>query len=94
LNLTPVLESPAFFVGALVAAEAARYKGVAVSSVSVLKVEAKEWPDSSLGCPQPGQYYAQIITPGWLAEIKAAGMTLEYHTDQSANKIVFCKESG
>ncbi len=37
--------------------------------------------------------YAQVITAGFLIEVKAGGKTLEYHTDRSANQIVLCKES-
>lgn len=27
--------------------------------------ESLDWMDSSLGCPQPGRFYAQMITPGY-----------------------------
>ena len=87
-------ESPAFFVSALVKTEAIKHTGAAPSSVSIVRVEAKEWPDAGLGCGQPGQGYLQMTTPGWLVEVAAASKTLEYHTDQTANKIVLCKESG
>ena len=68
--------------------------GVAPSNVSIVRMEAKEWPDAGLGCGQPGQAYAQRIIQGWLVEVKAGNKTLEYHTDQTANMIVLCKESG
>ena len=68
--------------------------GVAPSNVSIVRMEAKEWPDAGLGCGQPGQAYAQRIIQGWLVEVKVTNKTLEYHTDQTANMIVLCKESG
>ena len=81
-------------MSALVKTEAIKHTGAAPSSVSIVRVEVKEWPDAGLGCGQSGQVYAQVITPGWLVEVKAANKTLEYHTNQTANKIVLCKESG
>jgi hypothetical protein len=54
-------------------------------------VEPAEWPDGGLGCPQPGGFYAQVITPGWLIEVRAGGKTLEYHTD-SGDHVVLCAE--
>ncbi len=32
--------------------------------IVVKRVESVEWPDASLGCPEPGKMYAQVITPG------------------------------
>ena len=37
---------------------------VPVTEISVDSVRAIEWRDSSIGCPQPGQAYMQVITPG------------------------------
>jgi hypothetical protein len=54
-------------------------------------MEAMEWPNSGLGCPQSGQLYLQVITPGWVIEVRADGRTLEYHTD-SSDHFVFCAE--
>jgi hypothetical protein len=57
----------------------------------VQQVDARQWPDSSLGCPRPGVMYSQIVTPGYLIVISAAGKQLEYHAD-SRGRIVFCQE--
>ena len=35
------------------------------------RVYAVEWPDSSLGCPQQGRSYLQVITPGYLVSLTA-----------------------
>ncbi|MDQ3328852.1 MAG: hypothetical protein M3506_10065, partial [Chloroflexota bacterium] len=32
----------------------------------VVSITAQEWPDSALGCPEPGMMYQQVITPGYL----------------------------
>jgi hypothetical protein len=55
------------------------------------QVEARQWPDSSLGCPRQGVMYAQVVTPGYLVVISAAGKQLEYHADARGNS-VFCQE--
>jgi hypothetical protein len=66
----------------LATADAARRTGAAVAEVTVERVEARTWPDRSLGCPVPGVGYAQVITPGFLIVVQARGQRLEYHTDQ------------
>ena len=65
----------------VIAAAAAR-AGIAPSAVQVISLQAREWPDTSLGCPRPGEMYAQRITPGYLVVVEAAGQRLEYHTDE------------
>ena len=64
---------------------------VAANQVSVERVEAREWGDTSLGCPQPGFMYAQVITPGYLIVIAGGGKRLEYHTD-TRGRAVMCRE--
>lgn len=59
--------------------------------IHVQQVDARQWPDSSLGCPRQGVMYSQIVTPGYLIVISAAGKQLEYHAD-SRGRIVFCQE--
>lgn len=63
---------------------------VPVEEVSVLQVEPVEWSDSSLGCPEPGKMYAQVITPGYRVMLKAKSRTYEYHTDQGDN-VILCQ---
>jgi hypothetical protein len=65
--------------------------GVAQAQLQVESVEQREWRDSSLGCPQPGFFYAQVITPGYLIVIVGAGKRLEYHTD-TRGRSVMCRE--
>ena len=35
------------------------------AQIPVLETEVAKWSDTSLGCPQPGMMYAQVITPGF-----------------------------
>jgi hypothetical protein len=65
--------------------------GLAEEEIRLVSMEAVEWRDASLGCPQEGFMYAQVITPGYLIILEAAGQEYEYHTDQRAN-VVLCQE--
>ena len=39
--------------------------GLPKSDIKVVSVEAVQWPDTSLGCPQPDMMYAEVVTPGY-----------------------------
>lgn len=54
-------------------------RGVATEGLRVDSVEATEWPDSSLGCPQPGMSYLQVITPGHVVRFAGSGGPHEVH---------------
>ena len=51
----------------------------AARDLRVLSVEPKQWPDSSLGCPQRGMSYLQVITDGYVVTFGAEGKTHEVH---------------
>jgi hypothetical protein len=72
--------------------DAASHLGVNREQLAVVQVQPRQWPDSSLGCPQPGQLYSQVVTPGYLVVISTAGKQLEYHTDERA-RVMLCRES-
>jgi len=55
--------------------------GLATDAIQLVSVEMVEWSDTSLGCPQPGMMYAQVITPGFRVILAAKDRTYEYHTD-------------
>lgn len=55
--------------------------GIGADAVRVTSAERTEWPDSSLGCPEPGKAYLQMITPGYRVLLHANGESYEYHTD-------------
>lgn len=70
-------------------ADLARRLGIAPTAITVTRAEAVEWSDTSLGCPQPGMMYAQVITPGYLIVLEANGQTYEYHASRS--RIFLCE---
>lgn len=71
----------------------AAQQGVPEGEVAVEHVEPAEWPDASLGCPQPGLMYAQVVTPGFLVELEAGGEEIVVHTD-AGQRVVLCGEDG
>jgi hypothetical protein len=58
-------------------------------AIQVLAVEKRTWSDASLGCPEPGKVYAQVITPGFLIRLEAEGEAYEYHA--SLNRAILCQ---
>ena len=65
----------------------ARRLDLSPEAIEVLSVEAVDWPDTSLGCPQPGMMYAQVITPGFRLVLEAEGQIYHYHTDRTAQVV-------
>ncbi|MFP3897543.1 MAG: hypothetical protein ACLFV5_12005, partial [Anaerolineales bacterium] len=53
--------------------------GVDVEEIEVQSVEETEFPDASLGVPEPGEMYAQVITPGYVIRLSIQGETYTYH---------------
>jgi hypothetical protein len=58
------------------------------AAITVQVVEPIEWPDASLGCPQPGLVYIQVITPGQRIVLEANGQTYEYHAGRG--RVILC----
>ena len=56
---------------------------VDASMIELVGASSVTWPDGSLGCPQPGMMYTQIVVDGMLIRFKAGGQTYEYHSGGS-----------
>jgi hypothetical protein len=61
--------------------------GLSPETIQVVSATPQVWPDASLGCPQPGQVYAQMLTPGYLVVVDAGGESIEFHTDEQGNVV-------
>ena len=72
-----------------VVADAAKRFNVAESAVVLTRAEQVTWPDGSLGCPQPGRMYTQMLVEGFRVAAKTAEGELTYHTDGRGN-VVTC----
>ena len=66
-------------------------QGMDRSQVIVENVETVEWRDSSLGCPQPGMMYAQVITPGFRIVLELDGVRYSYHADLN-RRVTLCED--
>ena len=60
------------------ARDALRAAGLPADS-KLLTSEQTQWNDSSLGCPQPGAMYAQVITSGYVLRFAGRDATHEVH---------------
>jgi hypothetical protein len=69
----------------------ARELDVAAAEVKPVRAESVEWPDTSLGCPEPNKAYAQVITPGYRVVLRVGEREYELHTDREAGIIVRCQ---
>lgn len=78
----PSISIPADATGAVDAAkaDAAARTGIEAAAWEVVRLEAVQWPDASLGCSQPGEMYAQVITRGYHIVLSANDRLLEYHS--------------
>lgn len=61
--------------------------GADASVIEVLSVEEVEWPDGSIGCPQPGMVYTQALVNGTKIVLEFDGVTYDYH--QGGSRPVF-----
>lgn len=67
-------------------AELSRQKGMDPDDIQLVSIEFTEFSDASLGVPEPGVDYAQVITPGYVIILKHRGKTYEFHA--AGNRIV------
>ena len=67
--VTPALEERALQI-------ASRHLSVPVNELELVQIEPVDWRNSSLGCPQPGMEYMQVITPGHLALVRHESGTI------------------
>ena len=61
-----------------------------VDQISVSSVQAVTWSDASLGCPQPGAVYTQVLTSGFLIHLEAGGSVYEYHAGFN-EQVILCE---
>jgi len=72
-----------------VVADAAKRFNVAESAVVLVRAEQLTWSDGSLGCPEPGVAYTQVLVAGFRVDATTSAGTLTYHTD-SRGRVVSC----
>ena len=63
-------------------------KGGKPEDYALVSIQKVEWSDGSLGCPQPGVSYMQVITPGYRVALKAGDTVSNVHVGN--NRAVIC----
>ncbi len=58
----------------------AQRESISSTEIEVISVEEVVWPDSSLGCPQPGMRYRQVLQDGMRIILQAGGRQYAYHS--------------
>jgi hypothetical protein len=69
----------------------AKQQSIPEGDISVQSLLAQEWPDTSLGCPQPGAQYLQVISPGFRVRLTALGTIHAVHV--SGKAAVVCERT-
>ena len=74
-------------------ADLALRQALPLAEIELLSFENKVWPDGSLGCPQPGWNYIQVLTEGYLIRLSSGENIFHYHG--GSNRAPFlCKTTG
>jgi hypothetical protein len=63
---------------------------ISVDQIKVVTADPTYWSDTSLGCPQPGMTYSQIVTPGYRVTLVVGNDVYTYHTD-TKQTVVRCE---
>jgi hypothetical protein len=62
-----------------------------LETIKVTEARYVTWSDSSLGCPQPGFGYMQVLTPGVLVVLQHGGNSFHYHGSREGFP-VYCEQ--
>jgi hypothetical protein len=60
-------------------------------ALTLVEVSAVEWPDRSLGCPEKGMVYAQVVTAGHRVTLRSSDESYEVHV--AGDLAVRCAET-
>jgi hypothetical protein len=87
---TAAVSGPVEALVAQATSDLAQRVGVDPASIQLIEANPQSWPDASLGCPQDGQIYAQVVTDGYRIVLEAGGQRYAFHTDR--DKAVYCEQ--
>lgn len=63
---------------------------IRVEEIGLVEFKPVVWPDASLGCPQPGMAYIQVLQDGVLIRLSVGKQIYEYHSG-SGNAPFLCE---
>ena len=79
MTTTPVIEPGMQALIDAATADLMKRLSVTQDAVEVISAQSVVWPDRSLGCPQPGMMYPQVLAEGYRIELRAKNQTYAYH---------------
>lgn len=85
-------EAPAELISAARADLAGRVTTTAATGAAVVRSEAVAWPDGSLGCRVPGEFYPQVVTPGYWIVLAVDGKEYDYRATETG-RVHLCKQA-
>jgi hypothetical protein len=66
---------------------------IGLTQISLVEARAVVWPDSSLGCPQPGMRYLQVPEDGALIRLQVGDQLYPYHSGGFREPFL-CEQTG
>ncbi|MDP6581802.1 MAG: hypothetical protein QF681_14195 [Vicinamibacterales bacterium] len=66
--------------------------GVDEETIALDEVTAVDWRDASLGCPEPGRSYAQIIMSGFRVTLDVVDDERSHRVHVSGTRAVVCEQ--
>jgi hypothetical protein len=63
---------------------------ISVTRINLIEAVEVVWSNSSLGCPQPGMEYLQVLTPGYRIQLESGGNIYEYHSNRDTY-VIYCE---
>ncbi len=62
------------------------------NEIEIISVENMTWSDSSLGCPEPGKFYAQMLVDGHLVVTAYEGHHYNIHIGNGGGRVCYLPE--
>ena len=63
---------------------------IEISQINLVEAREVVWSNASLGCPQPGMAYAEMLTPGFLILLEGNSIKYEYHASRGT-EVIYCE---
>jgi hypothetical protein len=60
------------------------------AQIKLVEATPVTWPDSSLGCPELGMFYSQVLIDGYLIRLHVDGKDYEYHANRGT-RVFLCE---
>lgn len=64
--------------------------GASLEEIEVVRAQAVTWPNPSLGCPQPGMVYPQVIVEGYWLVLAVDGTEYDYR-GSGVGEFILCE---